>query len=138
MTESETNTTAAGDDEAQIVELIKQPIDLYKILKFEGLVGSGGEAKAAIAGGHVLLNAVVETQKRKKIVSGDVIEFGGLLYRMHCDEALEPAEQDSIAANENEKDVAGIAKPVRKSTVNTEHKKPMPKKAGRKAIGIKS
>ena len=50
-------------------------IELYKILKIEGLASSGGEAKAVIAEGQVLVNGVVETQKRKKIVVGDVIEF---------------------------------------------------------------
>jgi ribosome-associated protein len=135
MTDSRTNTTAADDDEVQVVELTKQPIDLFKLLKFEGLVGSGGEAKAAIAAGHVMLNDVVETQKRKKIVSGDIIEFGGILYRMHCDE---PAEPGVIAADENKNDVAAVAKPVRKSTVTTKRKKPAPSRAGRKAIGIKS
>ncbi|PCI80617.1 MAG: hypothetical protein COB20_02880 [SAR86 cluster bacterium] len=122
----------------QVVELIKQPIDLYKILKFEGLVGSGGEAKAAIAGGHVMLNAVVETQKRKKIVSGDIIEFGGVLYRMHCDKELESANSDAIAFYENKNEIAGAAMPVRKSTVNAKRQKPAPSRAGRKAIGIKS
>jgi len=52
-----------------------QPIELYKILKFEGLVGSGGEAKAVVANGLVKVNGLVETQKRKKIVVGDIIEF---------------------------------------------------------------
>ena len=41
------------------------------------MVSSGGEAKAAIAEGYVRLNGVVETRKRKKIVSGDLIEFNG-------------------------------------------------------------
>ena len=50
-------------------------IELYKVLKIEGLAASGGEAKAVIAEGQVLVNGVVETQKRKKIVAGDVIEF---------------------------------------------------------------
>ena len=50
-------------------------IELYKILKIEGLATSGGEAKAVIAEGQVLVNGIVETQKRKKIVVGDVIEF---------------------------------------------------------------
>jgi len=52
------------------------PVELYKILKFEGLVGSGAEAKAVIAEGMVTVNGQVETQKRKKIVAGDVIAFG--------------------------------------------------------------
>lgn len=55
----------------------KQPVMLFKLLKFEGLVGSGGEAKAAVADGLVRVNGQVETQKRKKILAGDVIEFNG-------------------------------------------------------------
>ena len=58
------------------VKLTREPIELYKILKFEGMTTSGGEAKAAIADGQVKVNGKVETQKRKKIVSGDIIQFG--------------------------------------------------------------
>ena len=53
----------------------KAPIELYKLLKLANLVGSGGEAKMAVAEGHVQVNGVVETRKRKKILAGDVIEF---------------------------------------------------------------
>jgi ribosome-associated protein len=59
------------------VEINKEPVELYKILKFEGLVQSGGEAKLVIANGHVLVNGEVETRKRKKIMGGDTIEFNG-------------------------------------------------------------
>ncbi|MCP4009815.1 MAG: RNA-binding S4 domain-containing protein [Proteobacteria bacterium] len=58
------------------VQIVKEPVELYKILKFEGLASSGGEAKSIIAEGQVQLNGEVETRKRKKIVSGDIIEFG--------------------------------------------------------------
>ena len=58
------------------VEINKEPVELYKILKFEGLVSSGGQAKLMIADGQVFLNGKTETSKRKKIVSGDVIKFG--------------------------------------------------------------
>lgn len=44
-------------------------------LKFENMLESGGEAKAAVAAGHVLLNGQIETQKRKKIMADDTIEF---------------------------------------------------------------
>lgn len=57
-----------------------EPVELYKILKFEGLVSNGGEAKAVVEDGQVLLNGKVETQKRKKIVAGDIIEFSGEKY----------------------------------------------------------
>jgi ribosome-associated protein len=58
------------------VELTKEPVELFKILKFEGLVASGGEAKSVIAEGLVKLNGEIEIRKRKQIVSGDIIEFG--------------------------------------------------------------
>lgn len=58
------------------VEITKEPVELYKILKFEGLASSGGEAKLVIEQGQVIVNGIVETRKRKKIVSGDIIEFG--------------------------------------------------------------
>ncbi len=59
------------------VDITREPVELFKILKFEGLVATGGEAKQAIANGHVTVNGEIETRKRKKIVSGDVIAFGG-------------------------------------------------------------
>ena len=58
------------------VEIITEPIELYKILKFEGMVSSGAEAKIVIENGLVTVNGEVETRKRKKIVSGDIIKFG--------------------------------------------------------------
>ena len=126
-------TNADNDSKAQLVELTRQPIELYKILKFEGLVGSGGEAKAAIAGGYVLVNNVVETQKRKKILSGDVIQFDGNNYRMHCEQSAEPV--DVVSGAEPGESPAEIDT---EDKVNAKSKKPVAKKAGRKAIGIKS
>lgn len=66
----------------RIVEITREPVELYKILKFEGMVGSGGEAKMVIADGFVMVNGEFETQKRKKIVSGDIIEFDGETIRI--------------------------------------------------------
>jgi ribosome-associated protein len=57
--------------------LSKQPVELFKILKFEGMASSGGEAKSLIADGHVKINGVTELRKRKQIAADDVIEFGG-------------------------------------------------------------
>ena len=59
------------------VKINKAPVALYKILKFEGIVASGGEAKTVIADGLVRVNEAVETQKRKQIVVGDTIEHAG-------------------------------------------------------------
>jgi ribosome-associated protein len=59
------------------VILKSEPVELYKILKFEAMAPSGGVAKLAIEAGDVRVNGEVETRKRKKIVAGDVIEFNG-------------------------------------------------------------
>ena len=59
----------------RVAEIRKEPIELYKLLKFENMVESGGEAKFVISEGLVRVNGAVETRKRKKIVAGDVIEF---------------------------------------------------------------
>ena len=53
------------------------PIELCQFIKFGGLTDSGGEAKTLIAQGRVLLNGVVETQKRKKLSVGDKVKVDG-------------------------------------------------------------
>ncbi len=62
------------------ITINREPVELYKILKFEGLVGTGGEAKIVIDQGLVKVNGQVELRRRKKINSGDVIEFNGESY----------------------------------------------------------
>ena len=57
------------------IEINQEPIELNKLMKYESLVSSGGEAHAAIDGGLVKVNGVIETRKRKKLITGDVVEF---------------------------------------------------------------
>ncbi len=59
------------------VGVTTEPVELYKILKFEGMTTSGDEAKSVIAEGRVIVNGEVETRKRKKLVPGDRILFDG-------------------------------------------------------------
>jgi ribosome-associated protein len=59
------------------LQIKQEPIELYKILKLENLVQSGGEAKYVITEGLVRVNGEVETRKRRKIMSGDVVAFEG-------------------------------------------------------------
>ena len=58
------------------IKISEEPIELYKILKIENMVASGGEAKYVISEGQVIVNGKIETRKRKKIFSGDIVEFG--------------------------------------------------------------
>ncbi|MCP4187518.1 MAG: RNA-binding S4 domain-containing protein [Gammaproteobacteria bacterium] len=60
-----------------ISQLESEFVELFKILKFEGVTESGGAAKQAIADGMVSVNGEIETRKRKKISAGDHIEVSG-------------------------------------------------------------
>jgi ribosome-associated protein len=75
MTEPANQSDKIFQSDVRIVEISREPVELYKILKFEGMVASGGQAKAVVAAGQVLVNGKVETRKGKKIVTGDTIEF---------------------------------------------------------------
>jgi ribosome-associated protein len=60
-------------------ELKDDYIELFKLLKVLDLVDSGAEAKMIIAQGHVKRGGELETRKRAKIVSGDVIEVAEVI-----------------------------------------------------------
>jgi ribosome-associated protein len=64
------------------VTIAYEPVELYKILKFESLVASGGEAKLVIGEGLVTVNGEIETRKRRKIVAGDIIAYGSETLRI--------------------------------------------------------
>ncbi len=81
-------TAAPSSDESEdyvTVVLRSEPVELYKILKFEGLAGSGAEAKLIIDDGLVQVNGDVELRRRRKIVNDDRIHFEGQLYRVVTD-----------------------------------------------------
>lgn len=63
-------------DEITTVHITKSPVELFKILKFEGIANSGAEAKNIIAEGHVKVNGEVETRKRRQMVAGDTFQIG--------------------------------------------------------------
>lgn len=86
-------TTESG---AREVLLSREPVELFKVLKFEALVNSGGQAKLVIADGQVQVNGEVETRKRRKLVGGDLVEFNGerLLLKLVAGEAAELVEAD--------------------------------------------
>ena len=68
------------------IAINRQPVELFKILKFEGLASSGAEAKIVIAQGLVKVNQQTELRKRKKISDGDIIEFDNKKYKIVLDE----------------------------------------------------
>jgi len=76
----------------RIVEINKEPVELYKILKFEGMVTTGGEAKLLIGDGQVTVNGETETRRRKKILDGDIIEFRNEKIQMR----LVPKQEETV------------------------------------------
>ncbi len=52
-----------------------QHIPLDALLKYAGVCGTGGEAKYFISEGQVRVNGQVCTQRGKKLVPGDTVEF---------------------------------------------------------------
>ena len=66
----------------QEIKIRDEFIKLGQALKLAGLVDSGVEAKIVIQNGEVKLNGNVETQRGKKIVSGDVVEYNGNSFKI--------------------------------------------------------
>ncbi|HHB52202.1 MAG TPA: RNA-binding S4 domain-containing protein [Saprospiraceae bacterium] len=50
-------------------------IELNRLLKLLGMVESGGQANMFITEGQVKVNSEVEYRKRKKLRSGDQVQF---------------------------------------------------------------
>ena len=71
--------------------LLTEYIDLSQLLKASGLAMSGGEAKMFVTDGLVMVNGELESRKRRKLRSGDVVVFNN----EHCCE-LEIFKKKSI------------------------------------------
>ena len=59
------------------IQINTEFIKLDSLLKFAGMVETGGEAKELIQAGQVKLNGEVCTMRDKKCVPGDEIELDG-------------------------------------------------------------
>ena len=57
------------------IKIQTEYIKLDALLKYASLVGTGGEAKLAVAEGMVKVNGEVCTMRGKKIRPGDVVDF---------------------------------------------------------------
>jgi ribosome-associated protein len=53
-------------------------VRLDQFLKWQGVVGTGGEAKLRIQQGEVQVNGVVEERRGRQLQPGDLVEFQGL------------------------------------------------------------
>lgn len=65
--------------ETNTVAIHTEWIKLDQLLKFSGAVETGGQAKELIQDGLVTVNGEICTMRGKKIYSGDVVCFNGIL-----------------------------------------------------------
>jgi ribosome-associated protein len=68
----------------QTIRLSTEFIRLEALLKFAGLVPTGGEAKQAIQSGLVKVDGEVCTQRGRKLRSGSLVEYDGFLLRVEA------------------------------------------------------
>lgn len=64
------------------IEINGEVIRLGQFLKMAMLVESGGEAKARIQAGEVLVNGEVETRRGRQLRHDDVVEIAGRAARV--------------------------------------------------------
>lgn len=69
--------TVRKKEDATPLAISTEYIKLQDALKFANLVYSGGEAKAVIQEGAVLVNGEVCTMRGKKLRTGDKVSFAG-------------------------------------------------------------
>lgn len=62
----------------QTVPISTEFIKLDALLKFAGVMETGGEAKEAIQAGEVIVNGEVCTMRGKKLRPGDVVALNGV------------------------------------------------------------
>ena len=66
----------------ETVAISTEFIKLDALLKYAGLVNSGGEAKTLIQEGDVLVNGEVCTRRGKKLSPGDTVTLGEATVRI--------------------------------------------------------
>lgn len=61
----------------RVVAIHTGTIALGALLKWAGLVGTGGEAKALVASRRVMVNGLVEVRRGRRLAAGDLVAVQG-------------------------------------------------------------
>lgn len=64
--------------QTETIQITTEFIKLDALLKFAGVMETGGEAKEAIQSGRVTVNGEVCVMRGKKVRAGDVVELSGV------------------------------------------------------------
>ena len=57
-------------------------IELNNFLKILGIANTGGRAKLIIRAGEIKVNGEIETRNKRKLHSGDFVEYSGKKYEV--------------------------------------------------------
>lgn len=60
------------------IEIKTDVIQMDQLLKWAGIIESGGQIKFMIEDQVIKLNQVLVTEKRKKVFPGDILEINGV------------------------------------------------------------
>ncbi len=82
-----------GGDDARAIHIAGDYIRLDALLKFAGVVQTGGEAKQYIQGGLASVNGEVCLMRGKKLRPGDVVTVRGQTLKVAAGEGMQ--EHDS-------------------------------------------
>ena len=64
------------------IKIYTEYIKLDDLLKFAGILGSGGQAKAVILDGLVKVDGAVCLMRGKKLRGGEIVEFQGNIIKV--------------------------------------------------------
>ena len=68
------------------VKIYTEYIKLDDLLKFAGILGTGGIAKAVIQEGLVKVNGEICLMRGKKLRGGEIVEFNGQIVKVNRDD----------------------------------------------------
>ncbi|MBQ4813193.1 RNA-binding S4 domain-containing protein [Pseudoalteromonas luteoviolacea] len=119
------------------IELEEEPIELCNLLKVLDFAETGGQAKQLIAMGYVAVNNELCTQKRKKMYSGDSLEFDGETFLLTLAEGAIPNPRPATPTVKPTQSNAPAKKPTKKQSNKKRNKQPqVDSKTGRKPISF--
>ena len=62
----------------ETIKINTETIQLDQLLKWTGIIASGGEVKVLLEDQRIKLNGTIETARRRKLKIGDVVEIDGI------------------------------------------------------------
>lgn len=64
------------------IKIYSEPITLGQLVKFLGLIYSGGEVKSFLEENDIFVNGVPEKRRGKKLFSGDLVQVNEQKYTL--------------------------------------------------------